>query len=103
MRMRKIPPESPVFSRIGTFGTHNCCLPTESATGFRNVAALRMAEPPKLLIRSMTRRWGSCTKGRTVTLNVDLVKVPLLYIDYVIMHELCHVKIHNHTLRFIDC
>lgn len=62
--------------------------------------ALSLPEPPSVLVRPMTRRWGSCSKKETITFNVDLVKVPLVYIDYVIVHELCHLKIHNHSPAF---
>lgn len=61
---------------------------------------LSLHTAPKLLIRPMTRRWGSCSKRGTVTINVELVKVPLQYIDYVIVHELCHLKVHNHSPAF---
>ena len=61
---------------------------------------LAMSEVPTVTVRKMTRRWGSCTRRGTITLNLDLVKVPLTFIDYVIVHELCHLKIHNHSPAF---
>lgn len=58
-----------------------------------------VAEPP-LLIRWMTRRWGSCTpKGRLV-LNPLLLIAPIDCVDYVVMHELCHLKHPRHDRGF---
>ncbi len=62
--------------------------------------ALRIEAPVNLRLRKMEKRWGSCSKAGTVTLNVDLVKTPLHCIDYVIMHELCHLRVHDHGPAF---
>jgi hypothetical protein len=55
---------------------------------------------PDLTIRQMETRWGSCTPEGKIILNLKLIQVPKLYIDYVIMHELCHLKEHHHGQRF---
>jgi len=62
--------------------------------------SLKLKSPPKLSVRKMTRRWGSCTKGGNITLNLDLIRVPIHCIDYVIIHELCHLRIHDHSPKF---
>jgi predicted metal-dependent hydrolase len=60
---------------------------------------LKIAEPT-FTLRKMTKRWGSCTSAGSILFNTELVKAPLLCIDYVIMHELCHLRIHSHGKAF---
>jgi len=56
---------------------------------------------PKLTIRQMKTRWGSCSKNNEhIILNLELVKAPIHCIEYVIMHELCHLKYPEHTKEY---
>jgi predicted metal-dependent hydrolase len=57
-------------------------------------------KPAGLIIRSMKRRWGSCSNKGIITLNSELVKLPDEYTEYVITHELCHLRHHNHGEKF---
>jgi len=57
--------------------------------------------PTKIVHRRMRKRWGSCGKRNgTILLNRELAHVPLSCIDYVITHELCHLKHPNHSRQF---
>ena len=55
---------------------------------------------PEIKIRHMKKRWGSCSKTGAIVLNTELVKAPLHCIDYVIMHEMCHLKNSSHNNGF---
>jgi len=55
-----------------------------------------------LSLREMPTRWGSCTPKGRIILNPELIKAPRGCIEYVIIHELCHLIHHDHTQRFLD-
>ncbi|GAN54534.1 M48 family metallopeptidase [Tanticharoenia sakaeratensis] len=61
---------------------------------------LWVTTPPALKLQVMQTQWGNCSPGGIVTLNPHLVKAPRDCIDYVILHELCHLKEHNHGPAF---
>lgn len=63
---------------------------------------LQMTEalPAKLKIQHYKRRWGSCNKRRELAFNLHLASAPTWVIDYVIIHELAHLRHMNHSAKF---
>ena len=56
---------------------------------------------PKLRIRKMTTRWGVCNiKTHIITLNLELIKRDICYLDYVINHEMSHLIYGDHSSAF---
>jgi predicted metal-dependent hydrolase len=62
----------------------------------------QMFKPTGLVIRSMKRRWGSCSNKGKITLSTELIKLDDIYIEYVVLHELCHLKHHNHGPKYYE-
>ncbi len=56
--------------------------------------------PSNIKFRKMKRRWGSCDSKRELTFNIYLLKLSTELIDYVIVHELSHIKHMNHSKKF---
>lgn len=56
----------------------------------------------RIAIKNLRNRWGSLTKNGVLNLNVNLVKAPEGVIDYIILHELCHLKIKEHSHHYWD-
>lgn len=60
-------------------------------------------QSPRVEVKTMKSRWGSCTHTKNkISLNTELIKAPSHCIEYVIMHEMCHLKYPNHTKQFYN-
>ena len=55
---------------------------------------------PFYYLRYMERRWGSCTAKGNILLNPNIIQLPSHCIEYIILHELCHLKYKNHSKEF---
>ncbi len=58
--------------------------------------------PVELRQRWLTNRWGTCRRSGTITLNLELIKAPRVCIEYVIVHELCHLRHFSHSRAFYE-
>jgi predicted metal-dependent hydrolase len=57
-------------------------------------------KPKGILLKKLKNRWGSATKKGIINLNYNLIKAPEDIVDYVIIHELCHLRIEKHSHHF---
>lgn len=68
------------------------------ASTFETLSWVKTA--PRWRLLAMKKQWGSCSPHGVLSLNPHLVKAPVQCIDYVLLHELCHIKYHNHSREF---
>ena len=57
----------------------------------------------RIAIKNLRNRWGSLIKSGVINLNLNLIKAPEDIIDYIILHELCHLKIKEHSHHYKRC
>lgn len=62
--------------------------------------ALHQLPVRRITIRNQRSRWGSCSRHRTISLNWRLIQAPPQVRDYIVLHELCHLREMNHSVRF---
>lgn len=73
---------------------------TELPQAFDSQVSRLPFQPARLSIRNQKTKWGSCSSRGTISLNWRLVKCPTDIRDYIIIHELCHLKHFNHSRSF---
>ena len=83
-----------VESRLRTLATK------ELITRARELASLHGLEVSAFSVRNQRSRWGSCSVRKRISLNWRLIQTPELVRDYIIIHELMHLKEMNHSARF---
>jgi predicted metal-dependent hydrolase len=64
------------------------------------LAALHQLPVQRVTVRNQRSRWGSCSRRGTISLNWRLIQTPVFVRDYLIFHELAHLKEMNHSRRF---
>jgi predicted metal-dependent hydrolase len=97
-----------LYLRVGPAGDARQLLEKALRAKAREVFAERLAihaprlgvAPPALRLSSARTRWGSCNHRGGIALNWRLILMPLPVVDYVVCHELAHLKEMNHSPRF---
>ncbi|KPK90624.1 MAG: hypothetical protein AMJ88_15760 [Anaerolineae bacterium SM23_ 63] len=82
------------------YSTHAKNLLLKRLDQYLPIFAKKGAAKPEVRFRHMTKRWGSSSASGVIMLNTELVKAPSHCIDYVIIHELCHLLYPHHDKKF---
>ena len=113
--LRLVPPQRPALKFDGGFRLETSAQPRGESAFVRwykeqalqvfservnHYAALHGFTPKQVKVNSAKTRWGSCSANGTLNFTWRLVMAPLEVIDYVVLHELAHLKIKNHSPRF---
>ncbi len=65
-------------------------------------AKIMQVEPTSVKINSAKKRYGSCTSNNSLNFSLYLMAKDDIFVDYVVIHELAHIKHHNHSKAFYD-
>lgn len=65
-------------------------------------AQLMEVQPKKIIVKNQKSRWGSCSGDNVIRYNWKIIKAPLHLLEYLVVHELAHIREKNHGPRFWD-
>ena len=57
-------------------------------------------DTPTVVVKPQAKRWGSCSNTNIIRINIQIIMAPIKQIEYVVAHELCHVKYKDHSSKF---
>ena len=71
-------------------------------TNVHKYESLLKVKPNQVRIKNIKYAWGSCSSKKNISINVKLAKKPKEAIEYVVLHEMCHLRYMNHSKKFWD-
>ena len=77
--------------------------PTLFLSRVEHFSKIMNLKPTKVSFRKAKTRWGSCSSSNNISLNIALTMLPQELSDYIIVHELAHIKHKNHSKDFWNC
>lgn len=75
---------------------------SEIVENYQTLAKELSEKEISLKFQWLNKRWGSCSKSAQIRLNYELIKAPKRCIEYVVVHEICHLAHHNHSKAFYE-
>ncbi len=90
------------IAQLGTpqIGSAPVSTPNDLRKLLRQWAKVMDVKPGRVTFREMYRKWGSCSSRGNITLNTALLNVDRRLAEYIIVHELAHLRIFNHSKEF---
>ncbi len=90
----------PVIVKKAVWNFYSKCAEEKVGSVLRVYSRKLGIAPPVFKVKYQKRRWGSCSADNVLRINFQLAMAPPEQFEYVVVHELCHVKEKNHSARF---
>ncbi|WP_410507056.1 SprT family zinc-dependent metalloprotease [Methanosarcina hadiensis] len=90
----------PALIKKAIWNFYSGCAESEVGKFLKVYSEKLKINPPVFKVKHQKRRWGSCSADNVLRINFKLIMAPPEQLEYVVVHELCHVKEKNHSAKF---
>lgn len=90
----------PALVKKAIWNFYSDCAESEVGRFLKVYSEKLKVSPPTFKVKHQKRRWGSCSIDNVLRINFQLIMAPPEQLEYVVVHELCHVKEKNHSAKF---